>query len=231
MADWKALWWIYWHFYQKFCTENILSEFFASKIHPRQCSRRSHCSKIFLEPVFRKCLQKQITTILTRKSLELPASWMSFVTHCDIIQLDQPFIHQTWHLSISRNQIHPQRRNRYSCWKWFSKDSEAILRQALLWYIMGHRASRKWEGIWVRQGPAHRGPRMVRGVNQMPKTGGSVRAKDLAIPWLVQAVSGSSLIYRSRKPLLRKILPFKHGPQRLRAAAPGLSSPSLNPSS
>lgn len=51
----------------------------------------------------------------------------------------------------SRNQIHPQRRNRYSCWKWFSKDSEAILRQALLWYIMGHRASRKWEGIWVRQ--------------------------------------------------------------------------------
>ena len=108
----------------------------------------------------------------------------------------------------SRNQIHPQRRNRYSCWKWFSKDSEAILRQALLWYIMGHRASRKWEGIWVRQGPAHRGPHMVRGVNQMPKTGGSVRAKDLAIPWLVRAVSSFSLIYQSRKPLLRKILPF-----------------------
>lgn len=100
MDDWKALWWIYWHFYQKFCTENILSEFFASKIHPRQCSRCSHCSKIFLEPVFRKCLQKQITTILTRKSLELPASWTSFVTRCDIIQLDQPFIHQTWQLSI-----------------------------------------------------------------------------------------------------------------------------------
>lgn len=135
-----------------------------------------------MEPVFRKCLQKQITTILTRKSLELPASRTSFVTRYNIIQLDEPFIHETWHLSISRNQIHPQRRNRYSCWKWFSKDAEATLRQAFLWYIIGHRVSRKWEGICVGQGPAHRGPHMVRGVNQMPKAGGSVRAKDLAIP-------------------------------------------------
>ena len=121
-------------------------------------------------------------TILTRKSLELPASRTSFVTRCNIIQLDQPFIHQTWPLSISRNQIHPQRRKRYSCWKWFSKDTEATLRQALLWHIIGHRASRKWEGIWVGQGPAHQGPHMVRGANQMPKAGGLVRAKDLAIP-------------------------------------------------
>lgn len=129
-----------------------------------------------------------------------------------------PLIHQIWHLSISRNQIHPQRKKRYSCWSSFPKTLRQFLSR--LFCYTSWDTDLAESGRESRRGrPAHQGLRMVRGVNQGPKAGGPVRAEGLTIPWVVQVVSGSSLTYQPRKPGLSKLFPSKHVPQRLRATA------------
>lgn len=188
------------------------------KVIPDNVPNVAIAQKYFWNQPSGNAFRARLQQSLQEKSLELLASRRSLVTSHDIIQLDHPLIHQIWHLSISRNQIHPQRRKRYSCRSSFPKTLRQFLSR-LSCYTSWDTDLAESRRESKRGRPAHQGLHMVRGVNQGPKAAGPVWAEGLTIPWVVQAVSGSSLTYRPRKPGLSKLFPSKHVPQRLRATA------------
>lgn len=118
------------------------------KVIPDNVPNVAIAQKYFWNQPSGNAFRARLQQSLQEKSLELLASRRSLVTSHDIIQLDHPSTHSSdLALVYFQKSNSSSEEKKILLLKSFSKDSEAIFEQALLLYILGHRPSRKWEGI------------------------------------------------------------------------------------